>query len=544
MHTLPKILFLLLCFEQLAAQDKYFIQFTDKNNSPYSIDRPEEYLSSKAIERRTNQGIELSITDLPVNPSYILQVVSTGAVINYSLKWINGLIVTITHPVQLETIQSFPFVLATKQVFVNNAKGSELILDDSPKLPKSAGVKGDVFNYGQSGNQVLMLNGNVLHNNGYQGQGMTIAVLDAGFYKVDEYSSFTTLWSENRLLGVKDFVNPASDIYTEHAHGMLVLSTIAGFIDGQLIGTAPKADFWLVRTEDGNQEQIIEEYNWAAGAEFADSIGADIINTSLGYTTFDVETQNHSYSDLNGQTTPIAIAAGMAAKKGMIIVVSAGNEGNSSWQYISSPADAPDILAVGSVNSLCSRSDFSSVGPSSDNRIKPEIAAMGEGTVVQSTTGGIGTASGTSLSAPVITGLIACLWQANRQLTAAQIRELILKSSSQYENPDNYMGYGLPDFASALNSITKESTVDGKLSISPNPFSDYLDLKIPDTKYDELYIKIFSITGQLIYQLNTFSTNGGVKISSLHSLPDGLYIVHIRNSKFSLTGKAIKKTSI
>jgi len=524
----------------LLAQDKYFISFKDKTGTIFSIDQPEAFLSQRAINRRNNQNIEISELDLPVNPNYVQQIVSTGAKVHYSTKWFNGVVVSISHPVQLETIQNYDFVIGAKSVFASNSKGTKLEENEIENDFHKSNSRSDVYNYGQSATQVKMLNGNILHNNGFQGQGMLIAVLDAGFYNVNTLSAFSQLRNNNKILGTKDFVNSQSNIYAEHTHGMLVLSVIGGYLDGQLIGTAPEADFWLIRTEDANTEQIIEEYNWAAGAEFADSVGADVINTSLGYTTFDVESQNHSYANMDGKTTPISIAADIAAKRGMIVVVSAGNEGNGLWQYISAPADAFEIIAAGSVTAEGIRSSFSSLGPSSDGRIKPEIAAMGTGTVVQAPSGTLGTANGTSLSAPVLSGLIACLWQAHPELSATGIRELVLKSSSSYYNPDNYLGYGLPDFSIALNGIIDDKIENEELLIVPNPFANSFTISYPNAVDNTANIKFYNYLGQIAHEVNSEIVGGKIEITLPNSFPNGLYVIVIQINTMTRSAKAIK----
>ncbi len=527
----------------LLAQDKYFISFSDKNDSPFSPEHPEQFLSQRAIERRVKQGIEISEIDLPVNPLYTQQVAATGAKILYTTKWFNGAVISINHPVQLETTLSLEFVNGAKRVFVSKTKSlgnEDDIFEKNYHFSKS---KGDVYSYGQSATQVKMLNGHSLHNNGFQGQGKVIALLDAGFYNVNTLSAFAYLRENNMILGTKDFVNNLSDIYSEHTHGMMVLSILAGFLQGQLVGTAPEASYWLIRTEDASTEQIIEEYNWVAGAEFADSAGVDVINTSLGYTTFDVDLQNHTYQNMDGKTTPISIAAEIAAKRGMIIVVSAGNEGNNAWQYISAPADAKEILTVGSVNADRVRSGFSSIGPSSDGRIKPDIAAMGSGTVVQMPNGTIGTANGTSLSAPVITGLVACLWQALPELSASEIRDLIMKSSSSYNNPDNFLGYGLPDFSAALNGINPNNLFSKSMIVLPNPFSNFFTLKFANENQADVNIKLYNYTGQLLFNINTELVDGQAKIDLPEGLPDGLMIVVAHFKDYVRSAKAIKKST-
>jgi len=249
------------------AQDKYFVKFKDKNNSPYSIENPSEFLSQRSIERRTKQGISITTNDLPVSPDYLKQIKDVGASVNFQLKWFNGAVVTITNSNQLVAIQGLSFVSGTERIYQSGAKGSELEVDVQDTKPSNRNKQTtDELNYGNSSTQIKMMNGHILHNNGFMGEGIQIAVLDAGFLNVDTHPAFDSLRTKGRILGTRDFVNPNSNIYEEHYHGMMVLSTLGGYIDGQLIGTAPHAKYWLIRTENADIEQIYEEYCWAAGA--------------------------------------------------------------------------------------------------------------------------------------------------------------------------------------------------------------------------------------------------------------------------------------
>ena len=258
-----------------------------------------------------------------------------------------------------------------------------------------------------------MLKGDILHNRDLKGKGKLIAILDAGFSRVDEMIAFEELFAENRILGTKDFVQRNNNVFDEHTHGMMVLSTMGAENKGQIIGTSPEASFWLLRTEDVDSENLIEEYNWLCAAEFADSVGADIINSSLGYTTFDDAGQNHTYTDMDGRTAPVSIAATIAAQKGMIVVNSAGNSGSGSWHFIGAPADADSILSVGAVDENADFAWFSSYGPSFDGRVKPTVVAQGRNTIVATSNNGTLTGNGTSFSSPIVAGLSACLWEAH-----------------------------------------------------------------------------------------------------------------------------------
>jgi hypothetical protein len=521
----------------VSAQAKYFIGFTDKQNSTYSVDKPNEFLSARAIERRQKQGIAITTDDLPVSSTYINQVAQIATTIHYPLRWFNGVVATLT-PQQLTAIQELSFVKSVTKVFEPTKSSTDEETDWQPLNQSDKNTFANL-NYGASYTQVAMMNGHILHGNGYLGDGMVIAVLDAGFLNANTHSAFDSLRQKGRILGTRDFVNPHSDIYQEHYHGTMVLSTMGGYVDGNLIGTAPRAKYWLIRTEDAATEQIIEEYNWAAGAEFADSVGADIINSSLGYTTFDVAGQNHSYQDLNGNSAPATLAANMAASKGLVVVVSAGNDGNSTWHYISTPADSPYVLTVGAVDNNKIKADFSSFGPTADGRIKPDVCAMGKGTVLAIATGTTGTSNGTSFSSPLMAGMVACLWQAKPTLTAQQIIELIKSSSSNYSTPNNSIGFGIPDFALASRSDIVDLPIP--IELWPNPFTSKINLNLrkPNT---ELAISVFNANGQILFSKKALSNgNGLVEIELPKDWPKGIYIISLSTAETSYNVMGIKQ---
>jgi len=520
----------------VSGQAKYFIAFTDKQNSTYSVDNPTEFLSVKAIERREKQGIAITSDDLPVSPTYISQVAQSATMVHYALRWFNGVVATLS-PEQLTNLHGLPFIKNITKIYEPTKSKAEEETEWQPlglvEKKEFAGLS-----YGASYTQIAMMNGHLLHANGYLGQDKVIAVLDAGFFNVNTHNAFDSLWQRGRILGTRDFVNPQSDIYKEHYHGTMVLSTMGGYIDGQLIGTAPRAKYWLIRTEDAATEQIVEEYNWAAGAEFADSVGADIINSSLGYTTFDIANQNHTYQDLNGNTAPVTLAANMAASKGMVVVVSAGNDGNAPWHYISVPADSPNVLTIGAVDNKKVKADFSSFGPTADGRIKPDVCAMGKGTVLALANGTTGTSNGTSFSSPLLAGMVACLWQAKPSLTAQQIVELVKNSSSSYTSPNNSTGYGIPDFAQASTSSVTEAR--SSIELWPNPFASEIFIRLEES-FMPANISIFTTSGQLILTKNAISDGiGQIEINVPDELPKGIYLLSIDISGNRYYVKGIK----
>ncbi len=520
-------------------QSKYYIGFTNKDDTPYSIENPDDYLTSRAIERRKKQSIPINTDDLPVNPTYIESIKSCRAKVLYTLNWFNGTIVEIENQNDLTQIANLPFVSEIKEVYNSSVtKISIPEFDILPAVPKAQGIN-DYYNYGLSTQQIKMLNGHILHNNGYRGQGMLIAVIDAGFSNANSISGLSSLWTDGRVVLVRDIVNPASNLFEEHSHGTIVLSALASYLPNELIGSAPEAKYALIRSEDTNSEQLIEEFNWVYAAQIADSIGADIINSSLGYYQFDCEKQNHVYEDMDGKTTPVARGANFAANKGILIVASAGNEQQTSWQKIVSPSDSPNAVAVGAVDAEGKIAYFSSIGPSADGRIKPDVVAMGYGTAVQSATGQMGTANGTSLSAPIISGLAACLWQSKPNISARDIHNLIVLSSTNFHTPNNQIGYGLPNFGIALDSISLNDEHKG-LKIFPNPTNGHFSVLLPKNEASNYSITIISSLGVEIVtdKFQTSSIFYSSAIPKYH--PNGLYLVNLKVGGKSYLGKIVK----
>lgn len=536
------------------AQNRWVIFFTDKNNSPYSVSNPSAYLSQRAIDRRANQGIAITPHDFPVNPAYVNGLVNAGAQVINTSRWFNSATVIINDPAVLGSILALPYISDWKLIGRMGA-GHQVppkFSDDKiiSKVPVTASpMRTAAFNYGSSFNQVAMLKGDIMHQNGYTGEGMVIAVLDAGFPGVDNLPAFDSLRATNRILSTWDFVDNNDMVYDDHYHGTMVLSVIGGNIPGELIGTAPHASFHLLRPEDAPTEYIIEEYNWASAAEYADSVGADIINSSLGYTRFDDPNQDHSYSDLDGNTTPITRAADMAASKGMVVCNSAGNEGNGSWFRISAPADADSILAVGAVDATSIYVPFSGKGPSFDGRVKPDITAQGQQTLAANPWGGanVTPANGTSFSSPLIAGMVATLWQCNPTATNMQIINAIRQSATQSTNPDSLMGYGIPDFPMAcmlLAGLNPGTSLNGDmLFIEGNPFSDQLNFSVFTTMQQKANIMVTDLLGKVIYtQDHTISglTKNQFSVPA-ESFSKGIYLLEVTTENKRLVRKVIKQ---
>lgn len=531
-----------LVADQTSAQ-KFFIRFTDKANSVYSTSNPSDFLSPRAIARRTTQSIPVTEQDLPVNQNYIDGVVAQGAGIISRSKWFNGITVVCDSSV-LMNIMSLPYVQnVTKVIRIGHNSGNSKFETGMPIARKSA-MRVSSFDYGFSFNQIHLMNGEYLHNNGYTGTGMMIAVLDAGFYNVDVLPAFDSLRNRSGILGTWDFVDNNSTVYEDDTHGMEVLSTIAGNVPGELVGTAPDANFWLLRTEDVFSENIIEEYNWAAGAEFADSVGADVISSSLGYSTFDDSLASHTYADMDGQTCPSSIAADIAVSKGILVVNSAGNSGNNFWHYISAPADGDSVLAVGAVNSDGNYVSFSSYGPSSDGDVKPNVAAKGANATVADPFGTISGANGTSFSCPILAGAATCLMQAHPTKSVIEIKNAIEKSANYFNTPTDTMGFGIPNFGNAdfiLSGIDDRENIT-PLLVYPNPASGNFYIQIFKYSNDPVKIQVFNLLGKVIatYDARTFGNGYHViDITMPAEISNGMYFVNVETGSFQTTSRIL-----
>ncbi|MDP4282475.1 MAG: S8 family serine peptidase [Bacteroidota bacterium] len=533
------------------APDKYFIEFTDKSGTPYSIDKPREFLSQRAIDRRNREYLAITEDDLPVNPQYINQIAATGVQVLTVTKWFNGVTVYTPMPSLIDSIEKLPFV---KKVIKNKgiSFSSSPVVDKfrienlvtEPLQPSTVPLNpSNGFRYGVSYNQIHMLNGDGLHSMGYRGNGKVIAILDGGFYKVDKFHAFDSLWARGQILGTRDFVTPGGNIFIGASHGMSVLSTMGGNIPDSLIGTAPMAKYWLLRSEDVNSEYIIEEYNWVSAAEFADSVGADVINSSLGYSTFNDSSQNHTCDDMNGYTTPVSRGANMAGQRGIAVVCSAGNEGGSEyWHCVSAPADATEVLAIAAVDSSRNYAWFSSHGRIDTTYVKPNVAAQGEDAIIYSTFGRISTGSGTSFSSPIMAGLVACLWQAMPQIDHFHLLRAIEKSADHYATPDTLTGYGIPNFVKALQILSVNDKKTEALTIWPNPFSNDIFLHIHSGMAGEGEVFFYDEMGKIVFQKNIQLTSGenNIRIDGLDDLHPGFYILHFLSSGVSASVSLVK----
>lgn len=511
---------LLIVASDLRAQDNYyFVAFEDKLNNGFSVNQPDEFLSQKAIDRRLKQDIILEEQDLPITLSYRTSIENQGIEVFESSKWFNGVIIRATSQ-EVEQLKSLTFVNNITYLAPQNYAGR---IGGNTDLLEENFLSDSLFQ-----NQILNIP--EMHAAGYYGTGMTIAVLDGGFRNVNSVSSFSHLYTNNQLLYTYDFVSKSSDVYQYSAHGTKVLSLMAAEIENSYQGIAPRANYMLFVTENVPSEYRIEEYYWLIGAERADSAGVDVISTSLGYSTFDDPSMNYVQNDMDGNTTVVVKAAHIASEKGIIVVTSAGNEGNKAWGSITSPADMINGLAVGSIQSDYMISSFSSRGPSADGRIKPDVVALGSSAYLIDDSGNITTGSGTSFSAPQIGALAAGIWQAYPDYSNLEVIEAMRMSADNVDSPDNEYGYGIPSFTAIVNSL-ESSITDASLLVYPNPLTSNEILKVKvvnPSKISSIQLDLFETSGKKI-STDTYSVSWSDNIANieLQHLRQGLYFLKV-----------------
>jgi serine protease AprX len=520
------------------APNKYWVKFTDKSNSGFSVDNPIEYLSQRAIERRMRQNISIDISDIPVDQNYIDQVLDIGNIVflNKS-KWLNAIIIETADSNALIEIGNLPFVSIVKSAKQIRGKKSVKYLSLNNKQEKSSNDYYEEL-YGASFNQISMLNGHLLHDAGFKGEGMLIAVLDGGFQFANTTLALQPIFNSGNIVATKDFTTGDDFVYESSTHGTAVLSCMAGNLPNNIYGTAPNAKYVLLKSEEVSSEFIVEEYNYVAAAEYADSIGADVINSSLGYTEYDDVSTNHTYGDMDGNTTVVTNGADKAASKGILVVSSAGNSGNNPWHFISAPSDGDSVLCIGAVDALEVHANFSSFGPSADGRIKPNVVAQGRASVVCDDSASVKTANGTSFSSPILAGMAATLWGAHPTATNMEIFYAIEKSAHLFSNPNDSLGQGIPNFMMAHEYLTlylgaKETNNTSDVitfELFPNPTSNDVYMKYYPSKSGTVTIEIFDSKGSIVYDKNEYFN------SFLHyynfnnvfnSIPSGIYYVQL-----------------
>ena len=509
---------------------QYAVYFTDKNGTPYSVDNPLEFLSQRALDRRAMRGMAVNEDDLPVSPTYVAGLTATGAFVKWTSRWGNLAIVCATDNV-IQQISELPYVdsivyikPSLKKIQSQNHNNSKW---DNEFYHEYSGGHNRV-DYGVASAQIEQINGVPVHNAGYRGEGILIAVIDAGFRNLNQIPEFQPLFESGRVVFEKDIVEIGGNIYSSstHTHGTAVTSTMAVNNPGSFVGTAPDASYAFIRTEDGSTEYLVEEYNWIVGAEMADSLGADIINSSLGYSTFDDPEMQIPYSQMDGNTCISSIAVKRLTERGVHVVVSAGNSnGDEEWPWIGTPADAVEAMAIAAVDPQGNIASFSSLGPNGAGDPKPNVAACGLYCTVINANGTIEYSAGTSISSPITCGMVACLVQASPTTTPAEMMDIVQQHADRYPNTSIYYGYGIPDFGASLNDLDGISDNENLsfTRIYPNPSDDEINVSCQMQPIST--IRILDITGRCI---NDISVNGNFAKISVKDIPSGIVFIEIR----------------
>ena len=562
MRTL--FIFLIFSIELVSAQEyKFLVQLKDKNNSGFSVSQPSAFLSGKAIQRRKKQNIPIDQTDLPVTEAYIdsLSAIQFLRVQNRS-RWFNQVLISVPDTSILQKVRQFSFVTSSQPV--NNRQLKKIPYRYSINQVRASSGRAGLENtgsvsgiispsqYGASFSQIHTHHGEFLHNLGFQGEGKTIAILDDGFNNYLYNPAFDSLRNNHRILGTYDFVHQKTSVNEEANHGALCFSIVASNLPGTLIGTARAASYWLFKTEDDSSETPVEEQNWVAAAEFADSVGADLITTSLGYGYFDDPKYNLTYGERDGHTSLISRAANLAVAKGMIVTASAGNSGIDSLEtkFVSCPADGDSVYAVGAIDFFGRIAGFSSWGPNGSGQVKPDGVSIGLNTFLIAPDGNSYTGSGTSFSNPNLAGLITCLWQAFPEFNAHDILSAVRQSSDLYANPDGRFGYGIPDFEKAYQILLLKKidgirplTASDWLHVFPIPFHESFEIFVLPAATGTADIQLLDVGGKLI-QSETLQIKAGlslrVTIRLRISVSAGGYFVRYTDSKNTKTIKVLK----
>lgn len=444
------VLFLSLFPAWIWAGDTYCfrVYLKDKGDTGLTTGQPEAYLSREAIERRNKNKVAITENDFPIASAYLDTLSSTGAEPVVKSKWFATVVMQSTDSTVASRLQQLSIVDSVKWIY----KGLPKAPEEADKKERLASSDTPVTDkYGYASGQIKMLNGVKLHEAGYRGQGMRVAVIDAGFLNVDRIAAFDSL----RLLGTHNVVFPGKSVFVGDDHGTKVLSCLAANLPGVMVGTAPEASYFLIKSEDSDSEYPIEEDYWTAAVEYADSVGVDVVSSSLGYFTFDADELSFNQANLDGRTALISRAATRAAEKGMLVFCSAGNEGNGEWEKITFPSDADRVFTVGAISEDKTRSNFSSLGFTADGRVKPDAVALGSGSCVIDPSGDVRYANGTSFATPILAGMGICLWQSLPWLSNQDMIALLHRVSSKYKRPNTELGYGIPDFYKAYKQERK-----------------------------------------------------------------------------------------
>ncbi len=538
MKKLLLLFVFLLIQKSYGQQEAAWVFFTDKENVAASLADPILILTQESIDRKALQGTTIDERDVPVNENYITQIKNASGINVYSKsKWMNCVYVTGSET-NINALLDLSFVIDVEYADKN------LNLFPGAPIEDKFAIENDnnrvVYNYGEAANQIEMLSGDYLHELDFAGDGMVVAVLEGGLPSVNTNPGFANMVNEGRLLGTYDFEARTTNANGTSSHGTKTTSNIGGFLQDEFVGTAPQASYYLFVTEYGPTETPVEEAWWVEALERSDSLGVDVVNTSLGYQNYDNPNYDHSYDDLDGQTTFSARGANIAFDKGMILVTSAGNDGGG-FTYVGTPGDSPGMLTVGAVDSNGNWASFSSIGPTTDGRIKPDVMAQGASAAVIGTDGFVTYNSGTSFSSPIMAGVVACLWQSRPQTPNNQMMQIIRESAHLFNNPTDEMGYGIPNFENAYLALQLLGIEDefllSNFALYPNPTTSKINISFPEGT-SEAEFTMYSILGSKVLSTSISKNANSV---NMESLTTGMYIATISSNNQKISFKIIKE---
>lgn len=520
------LLISLLALQYLNAQDTLIVCFKDKGSSEFV------QLSDRAIQRRKKNNVALDERDKQVNQTYIDFLKTEGTVMNIS-RWLNG-ITLISNTSELELKNTYDFI--------NDIRISKSVtpLKGPSKLGEIDEGKAD---YGPAQNQIEQIGLDCLHDMGYNGDGIFIAVIDAGFRGMDTIAYFDSTFIEGRVIDTYDILSGTSDVFQYSGHGTAVSSCIVAESDGlsPISATAVEVDLALYVSENVASETLVEEFDLVIALERADSVGADIATISLGYKNFDNPADNHDYSELDGATTIASIGVNAAVSKGILVLTSAGNGGPST---ISTPCDADSCLCIGALDDQGWYADFSSVGPSADNQVKPDIMARGLDAALVAEWGGITFGSGTSFSCPIMAGAMACLMEANPQSTVLELMSAIRLSGNTYTVPNIYTGFGTPNMCLAHDSLNSTASLEEinaeNFKLYPNPASGQIIIAGVDFEKENVSLQVIDMMGEII-AINTFEIEANQLAADLSAFSNGVYFVQMQVGNTVVLRKRVVK---